>query len=269
MRAWFLIALVAVPSLAVAAPIELSTKVTISNSSFLTNGESCADTGTATAHCHLDVPFPDPFAFPPAGPAVGISVQDANATAAFGNLAIDVTEIPFSATFTGGPGDYALFGSASFADELTVVGGFGDGFIQYEFSSLITHATNIIASFITYTHDDAAPFLINAFGTTTHTSPLLPFDFGTPFGFVVYAQGLTVASALEVGGFAHTHVTLEGFNVFDANGQPVSNYSIRSAAGADYAVTAIPEPSTVLLIGGGLVLAVRGRRQASTLRVRS
>ena len=51
-----LLFVVVLPSLAVAAPIGLTTEVHILNGSIATNGEFCFDTGTTEASCHLEVP---------------------------------------------------------------------------------------------------------------------------------------------------------------------------------------------------------------------
>lgn len=107
----------------------------------------------------------------------------------------------------------------------------------------------------------------------------LPFTFGTPFNFDIDITSLimtsSAASSDNIGGGS---IILDSSHSFywgginqlqDANGDPVSNFSISSASGTnylqDFSVLALPEPDTyaMLLSGLGLVgFAARRRKFA-------
>jgi hypothetical protein len=106
----------------------------------------------------------------------------------------------------------------------------------------------------------------------------VPFTFGTPvyFGsFLVAGAGtLTACPSCEllVQGLAMTGqgsgsadfyntLVLTGLHPSDANGNPVSDVQFSSASGTTYTLNGVPvpEPTSLALLGGGLLTLLCGR----------
>lgn len=88
---------------------------------------------------------------------------------------------------------------------------------------------------------------------------------GVPFS----ARALAWASVTSEGfdpmkGAANLGATADwlGFEVFDAEGAPITNLTVSSASGIDWTLTSVPEPSATLLQGTALIvlLGLAGRR---------
>ena len=103
----------------------------------------------------------------------------------------------------------------------------------------------------------------------------IPFTFGTPFDLGLFAYAVT--SNRSEGGLNHLpgdaaadfRNTLRwlGATATTAGGAPVTGFTVASASGTGWLVgtTAVPEPSTVALVAGGLAalgVATRRRRAA-------
>ena len=89
----------------------------------------------------------------------------------------------------------------------------------------------------------------------------------TPGMGVTFDVGLMVSTAL-LGGASSVDpspgMTLSGIELFDANGNPISNFSLTSGSGASYGANGLlaeptsttPEPATLLMLASGLLLVV-------------
>lgn len=101
-------------------------------------------------------------------------------------------------------------------------------------------------------------------------SPPLPIVFGQSSTFTI---GLTVYGHLFdfsdpnvsfEADYNHT-ATLAGFIVDDSNGQALTSFSVTSGSGTEYPDTAVPEPSTLLMLAAiSAPVAIRYRRQCPT-----
>ena len=99
----------------------------------------------------------------------------------------------------------------------------------------------------------------------------VPFTFDQAFTFGIYADAVAGNAAYGNGfddshassDFSHT-MTWLGTGPVQAGGQSLTNYSIQSASGVNWALpSAVPEPATPVLLAAGLAwLIVRRRRQA-------
>jgi hypothetical protein len=101
----------------------------------------------------------------------------------------------------------------------------------------------------------------NAVFSTT----MLPVSLGTEMDFDI---GLLVSTELLNGPSSvdpSTELSLTGIELFDADGDPVSDFSITSGSGADYGVggllsepAAVPEPGTFWLLAIGFSVVAAG-----------
>lgn len=253
---------VMVPLVASAGPIGLRTTASTSG--------ACFDVGTSEASCSAHIVSVDNS--DPTFPMSQESDQTANATASFGTLHAYVNEVQVEPRF--GLVGFDVAASTAFTDDLTVRGGdAGDGFIQYRFNgSLEGGGTESPGGFLSgfyFQHDGSAPQGLSVFdglcatnlcggdGTFTYASPLMPFEFGTPFELYVFAQARVVGAAGDgMGGMATVmDLTLDGFRVFDAEQELVRARIFSAANGPPPQASQIPEPTTFLLVGAGVLAA--------------
>jgi hypothetical protein len=103
----------------------------------------------------------------------------------------------------------------------------------------------------------------------TITTGLLPVTFGS---MVPYNFGMILGAEPGGGVSVDPDITLTGIQFYDANGNPLSNFTITSESGAVYGADGIesqpgstPEPSTFLLAGGAM-LAIGWRLQRGDKR---
>jgi hypothetical protein len=94
----------------------------------------------------------------------------------------------------------------------------------------------------------------------------VPFVFGTLFTLDVTASASAGGRSVEGGAFrasADLGDTIEWLGiaeVTDANGAPITGYTLSAVSGFDYAAGVVPEPGTALLLAAGLAgLGVTGR----------
>jgi hypothetical protein len=105
----------------------------------------------------------------------------------------------------------------------------------------------------------------------------MPFVFGQSFEFEGFLEsaiqfgcsGGSCTTFFAAGNvdFSHTSL-LTGIQIVDANGSPVTNFSIESDSGTVYTATGVatPEPATVLMLSTGLFFVWRRSRASRTLR---
>lgn len=235
----------------------------------------------------------------------GSYTGSANAVAAYGSLGASANG-SFSGGLPGSP--TALFegaGAAKFADTLTasspLVADLSAGFVRYQFDvsgSMTINGTPAPFYFgetymaLDLRHQNGPVFeLMNAHarrgelatisnaapgtgwtagvGSLSGGSTLLtaPFEmrWGQPWdvqvGLIAWAYGEADASFLGT-------ARLTGVQLFDANGVPISQFSLASASGTNY-LQPVPEPAAVVLMACGLALTAMGmRRRARPLRER-
>jgi hypothetical protein len=93
----------------------------------------------------------------------------------------------------------------------------------------------------------------------------------TPGMGVAFDTGLMVSTDLGNGASSvdpSPGMTLSGIELFDANGNPISDFSLTSGSGAVYGadglisepLTSTPEPAMTWLLGAGIFLAIAGAR---------
>ncbi len=93
----------------------------------------------------------------------------------------------------------------------------------------------------------------------------------TPGMDVTFDVGLMVSTALANGASSvdpSPGMTLSGIELFDANGNPISDFSLTSGSGAVYGadglvsepLTSTPEPAMTWLLGAGIFLVIAGAR---------
>jgi hypothetical protein len=157
---------------------------------------------------------------------------------------------------TGGTGA----GTLSFAYEVSGDSGLGGnipGCIEdFDCSFLTLQITgNSIVTFDTFTGDG-------------ELSGSIPFVFGQPFQFDVYAEAIAQIKRLSpMGTFNATDffntITLQPFTVFNSDGTLATDALVVSTSGFQYS-TAIPEPSVLALLAAGFgVLAWHRRRSVN------
>lgn len=102
----------------------------------------------------------------------------------------------------------------------------------------------------------------------TFLSSELPFDYGMPTTFAFGLITALQANESQTTTSDPPNITLTGIQVYDADGNPISNFTIQSGSGAVYGANGIesepanaPEPSTFLMAGLALVTAGAVRRR--------
>ena len=246
---------VLVPLAAIAGPVELRTTA-------FTSG-ACFDVGTSEASCSAHIVTVDNS--DPTFPMSQESDQTAVATASFGTLHAYVNEVQVEPMF--GLVGFDVAANAAFTDDLTVRGGAGDGFIQYLFSgSLEGGGTESPGGFLSgfyFQHDESAPQGLSIFeglcyppcGAFTYASPLMPFIFGTPFELHVFAQARVVGAIGDgmAGIPTAMDLTLDGVKVFNADQKLIRARIFSAANRPPPQASIVPEPTTFLLVGVGLL----------------
>jgi PEP-CTERM motif len=154
--------------------------------------------------------------------------------------------------------EFVISGVSNWFSPLQNDSGFAEFFISYDEATLGTGSRYSLQTLEPINHDPTA---------ITVLMPGLPFLSGIPFtiqpAFAVQAQmPFLVPSGYEAlnliaADYSHSF-TLSNVYVLDASGRPLS-FGITSDSGADYgsSPTAVPEPATVVMIAGALVLFAR------------
>ncbi len=94
-------------------------------------------------------------------------------------------------------------------------------------------------------------------GSGTFESPMLPITWGQAFEF---KAGLLAVAYGEADAAFYNSVKLAGIELFDANGAPVSNFSLTAQSGTNY----VPEPESLALVAAAALClgALRRTRDA-------
>ena len=109
--------------------------------------------------------------------------------------------------------------------------------------------------------------VVDGFPSKTFTSPALAFTFGDPIriNMGLFAAMLQHAdgdhSPLIASVLYRKTAAITGLTVLDAQGSPITNYSITSESGANYSF--VPEPSSAWLLGTGVLVLLHKRRSCS------
>jgi hypothetical protein len=165
------------------------------------------------------------------------------------------------------PMSYSIFGSAGFSDMITIGGYTGSGFIEYDVFQQGCCS------------EDSGPFYggfqlflngnLLTFGIFPPTHILVPFTAGVPvpleLRYVGHSATLALQEALPFGERDKSY-GIEAIKVFDAAGNPISDYSLTSALGNVYpAVGSVPEPASITLfatVAGVFILLRRTKKSA-------
>jgi hypothetical protein len=166
--------------------------------------------------------------------------------------------------------EFTITGLSSWASPIQDDSGFVEFFISYDEATLGA-GTRYSLQTLTPINHDPQPLTV--------LMPGLPFQSGVPFtiqpAFAVQAKMPTQVPAgyetldLVTADYSHSF-TLSNVYVLDAAGRPVS-VGITSDSGADYGNSArsVPEPSTVVMLGSGLLLMVARLKSFAVVRRRS
>ncbi len=176
----------------------------------------------------------------------------------------------WSATVEGGYASLTCFAMATASDALTVFG-LGSGFVDAEFR-IWTAETPDVGYGTGYGEILFQDEYYSALGGHVHL--LIPFQFGSALR--LWMRSNAVAQSLTNGpsccsGWGANSVELIALDVFDASMAPLLDYRYTTESGAQYNFVGgtygtVPEPSTFLLLGGGLGLLAVVRCQPCKLR---
>ena len=201
--------------------------------------QSCSNSGTTSASCSLVLA--GVTTLPPPLPYTGSAFANANASYGhvFSKVGVTATE----------PIGFDMDATASFLDTLTVLGGSGNGYIDYTFTGSLTTVI-LSASGFTF-QQNAFPqetFFPAVNGTipVNYETSLYPFTYGVPFTIQVAAIAQAIGPGDESGnGLAD--ISLDHLSVFNQSLNPIGSFSIASDSGTAYSTK--PEPSSIVLLG--------------------
>jgi hypothetical protein len=189
------------------------------------------------------------------------SSGEAASWAEYGSLGSYVT------TATVGSGAYSgVYSGAKWEDTWTITGlgltGVGTLTMSYNVAGNMSAQSASYIRGMLYEMDGFVPFVgywsrdVNDQWTGDGHDPLsgifsIPFLFNAPNDITTSLQ--TVAESTGWADFYDT-ATISDLQVFDSSGNPVNDYTFTAASGHDYGFSssAVPEPSTLLLLGSGL-----------------
>ncbi len=176
----------------------------------------------------------------------------------------------------GSPDLLAVHGNAGWTDTFTYTGLQGTGYkVNYYFALEGTASGDVEAGLNFSTSDPNGPSYNprTSQGSALWITPDYQVDWGVPFnistdfygGMTTYvSQKLDGSTYTATGNYADT-LTLAGIQVRDANGNPVSGWSVTSASGTQYPLGApVPEPGSLALWMGAVsigTLSVFRRRR--------
>lgn len=212
--------------------------------------------------------------FDPVFSTVSGSGRLAAASAGFGSVGAEITvqEDSYQATPT-----FIAESQGVMIDNITIDGPTGTGSVRFEVGlhgSASTTLPGIVDPDLLFTFNAQGPTagaLIevdsphDGFPSETFTSPALAYTFGDPLTITMSLRAAMLQHADATGAPLIAEIryrntaTLTGLTVLDAQGSPVTTYSISSESGTTYPLAA-PEPERAwLLAAGGLVLWGQGR----------
>ena len=173
----------------------------------------------------------------------------------------------------GSPDLIAVHGNAGWNDTFTYTGLQGTDYkVNYYFALQGTATSDVEAGLNFSTSDPNGPSYNprTSQGTALWITPDYQVDWGTPFNLSAdFYGGMTTYVSQKADGSAYTAtgnyadtLDLTGIRIVDANGTPVSGWSLTSASGTQYPLAPpVPEPgSFALLFGVASLGALSGRR---------
>ena len=170
----------------------------------------------------------------------------------------------------GSPDLLAVHGNAGWSDSFTYTGLQGTGYKVNYYFALEGTATGDVEAGLNFSTSDPGGLPYNPRtnqGSALWITPFYQVDWGAPFdvsadfygGMTTYvSQKPDGSSYSATGNYADT-LTLAGMEVVDANGNPVTGWSMTSASGTLYPLAPpTPEPGALALFGSLVSLGTLG-----------
>jgi hypothetical protein len=173
----------------------------------------------------------------------GMFVGNADSSAGFGVLSTTVHA-------AGDPASYAINraqSEASFSDFLTISGHSGSGVVIYQYTLTGGASGDSDAhAFLGHGNDPDEELAEEAIEGGSFTSLPHAFTFGAPFRTsLVLSTIALVAQGQSSESDANFQVMLSGFFIFDADMNPISDFSVGSQSGTQYP---LPAPASIFII---------------------
>jgi len=162
----------------------------------------------------------------------------------------------------GSPDLIAVHGNAGWSDTFTYTGLQGTGYTVNYYFNLKGTATSDVEAGLNFSTSDPNGLSYNprtSQGSALWITPAYQVNWGVPFdisadfygGMTTYVSQKPDGSTYTATGDYADTLDLNGIQVFDPNGRPVSGWSITSASGTQYPLSSpVPEPGSLALLAG-------------------